>query len=245
MEVTKEFWSNDEFGISVAGFSVENHWSPCCRRRRDYAPFEPTNLYFCGVARETKLPFSASVVLGEISGREYERITNTLFNEFITNVMRTYYRKNRASPSQKWRIRTYCHICEKIARFLHRCDKFVRIFSHLWQIRLTFTFKRTCQTFEECARICHTSEKFELILHRCDKYVRILHTSKIRHLWKTRIYSNLKTCRTYISHRPNCDVFVRIIHSVWKIRSVNIKVQHGILLWSYSWSSIRIEGLSS
>ena len=60
--------------------------------------------------------------------------------------------------------------------------------SHLWQIRLTFTFERICHTCEEFARICHTCEKFERILHRCDKYVRILLTSKIRHLWKTRTY---------------------------------------------------------
>ena len=61
-------------------------------------------------------------------------------------------------------------------------------FSHLWQIRLIFTFERICNTCEEFARICHRCEKFELILHRCDKYVRILHTSKISHLWKTRTY---------------------------------------------------------
>ena len=30
-------------------------------------------------------------MLREISGREYERITNTLFYEFITLVLRTYY----------------------------------------------------------------------------------------------------------------------------------------------------------
>ena len=40
-------------------------------------------------------------MLRVISGREYERITNTLFNEFITHVMRTYYR------------------CEKFVRVLH------------------------------------------------------------------------------------------------------------------------------
>ena len=50
----------------------------------------------------------------------------------------------------------------------------------------------------------------------CDRYVRILHTSKIIHVWETRIYLNLRIGRTYISHIPKCDVFVRIIHCVWK-----------------------------
>ena len=67
VQVTKEFWSNDEFGISVPSFSVCNHWSPYWRRRGGYTPFETPNLYLY------------SVLLREISGREYERITNTLF----------------------------------------------------------------------------------------------------------------------------------------------------------------------
>ena len=46
--------------------------------------------------------FHNSVVLREISGREYERITNTLFYEFISHVMRTYYRYEKfVRPSKK------------------------------------------------------------------------------------------------------------------------------------------------
>ena len=48
-------------------------------------------------------------MLRKICGREYERIINTPFYEFITHLMRKYYR------------------CEKIVRILPRCDKYVRI----------------------------------------------------------------------------------------------------------------------
>ena len=74
--------------------------------------------------------FNSSVMLREISGREYERITNTLVYEFITHVMRTYYRCEqfvRVLHRSEGFART-CHICEKFARILHRCDKYVRIF---------------------------------------------------------------------------------------------------------------------
>ena len=57
MQVTKEFWSNDEFGISVPGVSVCNHWLPCCRRRGGYAPFEPLKLYFWGLRAKKKKAF--------------------------------------------------------------------------------------------------------------------------------------------------------------------------------------------
>ena len=122
-------------------------------------------------------------------------------------------------------IRTYLSQLWKIRTDSTQVWQIGSNFLHLWQTRLTFTFERICHTCEEFARIGHTYEKFERILHRCNNYVQIIHTSKIRHLWNTRAYKNSRIGRTYISHIPKCDVFVRIIHSVWKIRSVNIKVQ--------------------
>ena len=65
-------------------------------------------------------------MLREISGRENERITNTLFYEFITHVMRTYYR------------------CEKIFRVREVKDSHVFVTSvensHEFFIDVTNTF---------------------------------------------------------------------------------------------------------
>ena len=76
-----EFWSKDEFDISVPGFSVCNHWSPCCRRRGGYAPFEPSNLYFGG-----------------------SRVKEMAFFTLVTDSFDFHFRTNL---SHVWRIRTY------------------------------------------------------------------------------------------------------------------------------------------
>ena len=152
MQVTKEFWSNYEFGISVLGFSVCNHWSPCCRRRGGYAPsFEPPNIYFGEVARE----------------------------------------KNGT--------------CDRFVWLSHSNES-----SHAWKIRTYLSHVKHSNEFFTC--VTNTCEFFtRLKLDICEKLVLIL--------------KHLKIGRTNISHIPKCDVFVRIIHSVWKMRNVNIKVQ--------------------
>ena len=89
---------------------------------------------------------------------------------------------------------------------------------------------------EELVCICHTCEKFKRILHRSDKYVRILHTSKLDICEKLVPIKISKLAyvywRMYISHIPKCDVFVRMIHNVWKIWSVNIKVPATLKVFS-------------
>ena len=56
--------------------------------------------------------------------------TNTLFYEFITHVMRSYYRSEQFVRvlHRSEGFARICHICEKFARILHKCDKFVRNF---------------------------------------------------------------------------------------------------------------------
>ena len=72
-----------------------------------------------------------SVVLREISGREYERITNTFFLWLYHTSWRSYYRCEKFTrvPHRSERFARICHICERFARILHRCDKYVRIFT--------------------------------------------------------------------------------------------------------------------
>ena len=162
-------------------------------------------------------------------GSEYERITNTLFlwTYHVCHVYVLQMRKICASLSQKWRNRTYLSHLWNICTHSPQVWQIRSNFSRFWQIRLTVTFERICHKCEEFARICHTCGKFERSFRRCDKYVRILHTSKIRHLWKTRTYQNFKVGRTYVSHIhvPKCDVFVQIIqallekYEVWLLRS--------------------------
>ena len=71
-----------------------------------------------------------NIFLRDTSGRDYERITNTLLYEFITHVMRTH---NRCEKFVRVLHRSegferICHICEKFARIIHRCEKYVRMF---------------------------------------------------------------------------------------------------------------------
>ena len=81
-------------------------------------------------------------VLREISGREYERITNTLFFMILSHMSCVRITDGKQSV-------LVLHICEKFARILHRYDKYVELFtlvtdsfdfhiltnlSHVWRI---------------------------------------------------------------------------------------------------------------
>ena len=142
----------------------------------------------------------------------------------LSHVMRTYYRCEifvRVLHRSEGFARI-CHICQNFALILYRCDKYARIF----HTRLTFTFERICHTCEEFARNCYICEKFERILLRCTNMCEFFTRLKLDICEKlVSILKNLKIGRTYISHISKCDVFVRIIHSVWNIRNVNVKVQ--------------------
>ena len=63
-----------------------------------------------------------SVVLRELSGREYARITNTFFYEFIIYVTRTYYRcENSCETFTEVKDSHVLITTEKFARILHMC----------------------------------------------------------------------------------------------------------------------------
>ena len=64
-----------------------------------------------------------------------------------------------------------------------------------------------------------SNEFFTGVTNMCEFFTHL----KLDICEKLVLFKNLKICRTYISHIPKCGVLVRIIHSVWKIRSVNIK----------------------
>ena len=71
-----------------------------------------------------------SVVLREISGREYERITNSIFMNLshMSCVRITDVKKIVRVLHRKEGFARICHICEKSARILHRYDKYLRMF---------------------------------------------------------------------------------------------------------------------
>ena len=119
---------------------------------------------------------------------------------------------------------TYFHMCDKYVRIFHTCDRFVCL-SHSNE---SVTRVKNSHVF--VTHLKNSNEFFAGVTNTCEFFTRL----------KLDIYENLKIGRTYISHIPESDVFVRIIHSAWKIRSANIKVQQ-----STSWYTKALEDISS
>ena len=108
-----------------------------------------------------------------------------------------------------------------------------------------YTYNITCQNFlfkKLLKRLWNTCEKFV-----CNRKTTFL--GVFRAMWRNRIHATYKTGMERICHTcvtlnafEICDEFVRILHTlwrirannshVWKIRSVNIKVQQGLDLLS-------------
>ena len=92
-------------------------------------------------------------------------------------------------------------------------------FSHLWQIRLTFTFERICHTCEEFAHVKNSNEFFTCLTNTS--------SSNFSHVWQIR--SIFHTCDRFVwlSHSnesvTTCEEFARICHirtnssHVWQI----------------------------
>ena len=174
-------------------------------------------------------------------GRENERITNTLF--FMNLSLMS---------------------CERITDVKNSCESFT-------EVKESYAFVTSVKNSHEFfTGVTNTFEFFTLVTDSFDFHIRtnLSHVWRIRtylsQLWK--IWSVTNTCEFFTrikldiceklvpikisklvvrkcQHIPKCDVFMRIIHSVWKIRSVNIKVQqstkqNSYIIWIFPVSQI-------
>ena len=148
------------------------------------------------------------------------------FYECIAHVIRTHYRCEKFVRvlHRSEGFASSCHICEIITRILHRCDKYLRIFHtcvrFVWLFLSNESVIHVKNSHVFVTYVKNSNEFFTGVTNTYEFF-----TCLKLDIVKNSFYYNRNTGGTYISHIPKCDVFVRIIHSVWKIRSVNIKVQ--------------------
>ena len=155
--------------------------------------------------------FHYSVVLREITGHEYERITNIVFYEFIIRVMHTYYRCEKFVRviHRSEGFAGISHNCEKFTRILHRCDKYVRmfrtcdIFVWLWHSNESVLRMKKSHIF--VTHVNHSNEFFTGVTNTCEFFTRL----KLDICEKSYLL-NIKIGRTYTSHIP-----------MWPIRANN------------------------
>ena len=162
-------------------------------------------------------------MLREISDREYERITNTFLWIYHTPCIRITDVKNSCESFTE--VKDLHVFVTSAARILYRCDKYVRIFHTgdrlVWISHSNESVTRVKNSHVFFTHVKYSNEFFTYVTNTCELFTRL----------------NLDICEKLVpikiskfSHIPKCDVFERIIHSMWKIRSVNIKVQQSLVM---------------
>ena len=136
-----------EFGSSVPGFSVCNHWSPCCRRRGGHAPFEPPNLYFRG-SRVKEMAFFHTCdrfVCLSHSNESVTRVKNS--HVFVTHVNNSNEFFTGMTNTCEFFTHLKLDICEKLVPI--KISKLVvRIFHTYQNVTYSCEYFTACQKYE-------------------------------------------------------------------------------------------------